>query len=391
MKLLLPASVALLAACNDFTPHVGPLLPMCSQPDASADATSPAIVAGYVITGGCPDAGHDAATNSLVANAGVAGNVLIADQLNNRVIIVDRAGDLLWQFGNGDNTPSTLSIVAPNDAELLPSGEVLMVGTGGQAGCDGGPCVDDRVLIVDYATKDIVWQFGGHAEGTLGSGELKGPSSARLVPTASGDHVLIADQGNGRVVEVVRATGHTFWVYPDPDDAGDYECSPQTAERLATGNTLIANQGTNLVVEVTPAKKIMWQYPKIIDVAALSFPSSASRLPGGHTLIADTNNNRVLELDENSDIVWSYVSAQGTVPNPTSAIRLQNGHTLVTLLAVNQVIEVDHATPPNLVYSHGQSGVAGVRAGQLNMPYDAKVVGDYTGITSPTLDASAGQ
>jgi hypothetical protein len=391
--------LSLLSACSDFTPGVGRLLPTCPVADGATVDAAPSgsgtygSYGGYATTGqGCFDAGSDAASNSILANAGVTGNVLIADQLDNRVIVVDRQGNILWQFGNGDSVPGPSSIVAPNDAELLPTNEVLMAGTGtpvgGEPGCRPGGCVDDRVIIVDYSTKQIVWQFGGHAGGS-GSGQLTGPTSAVLVPTASGDHVLISDQGNGRVVEVDRTSKQIVWQFPRRGDGGSYTCSPQSAERLLTGNTLIADQGGNRIVEVSPPGEIVWQYPEVINVAALNFPSSASRLPDGHTLIADTNNNRVLELDDQKNIVWSYLTITRTplgnasLATPTSAVRLANQHTLVTLIEEDQVIEVDHATSPNVVYTHGELGVAGGLPGLLNQPYDAKVVGDFTGLTSP--------
>ena len=53
------------------------------------------------------------------------GNVLIADQFNNRVIEVDGLGHIVWSFGNGSSVPGPTSVVAPNDAERLPSGKKL--------------------------------------------------------------------------------------------------------------------------------------------------------------------------------------------------------------------------------------------------------------------------
>jgi hypothetical protein len=38
---------------------------------------------------------------------------------------------------------------------------------------------------------------------------------------------------------------------------------------------------------------------------------------------------------------------------------------------------------PRDVFSQGQIGVAGTGFDELNAPYDAKVVGDYTGLTAP--------
>jgi hypothetical protein len=37
----------------------------------------------------------------------------------------------------------------------------------------------------------------------------------------------------------------------------------------------------------------------------------------------------------------------------------------------------------NIVFTQGEIGVAGNGFDELNAPYDAKVVGDYTGLTPP--------
>src|SRR5579859_1141584 len=57
------------------------------------------------------------------------GNILIADQFNNRVIEVDPGGHILWSFGRGPNDFSTHSIIGCNDAKRVGI-LTLMAGTG---------------------------------------------------------------------------------------------------------------------------------------------------------------------------------------------------------------------------------------------------------------------
>jgi hypothetical protein len=58
----------------------------------------------------------------------VEGQVLIADQFNNRVIEVNQAGDIIWHFGLGPQDVSAASIIGTNDAERV--GDLtLMAGT----------------------------------------------------------------------------------------------------------------------------------------------------------------------------------------------------------------------------------------------------------------------
>jgi hypothetical protein len=70
-------------------------------------------------------------------------------------------------------------------------------------------------------------------------------------------------------------------------------------------------------------------------------------------------------------------------------VRLRNGHTLISDQYNHRVIEVNRAK--RIVRTFGKLGSPGYNAtsvadGGLNSPYDAKRVGDYTGLTPPFGD-----
>ena len=102
-------------------------------------------------------------------------------------------------------------------------------------------------------------------------------------------------------------------------------------------------------------------------------------------MITDQNNSRVIEVSPDGNVVWEYVTnlQPGSVamPQPTRAVRLKDGNTLISNQFDDQVIEVDPSG--NIVFSQGQIAVAGTGFNELNAPYDAKVVGDDTGLTPP--------
>ena len=332
------------------------------------------------------DGGSNAVTSS------VSGNVLIADQLNNRVIEVTRSGTIVWQFGDGTSTPGPTSIVGPNDAERIPgTGWPLMAGTGTPpgAGCDNpgnAGCTDYRVLIV-ATDGSIVWQYGAGDGGTaFDGGLLNGPATARYIPATdkTGFHVLIADNGNQRVIEVDQSK-KLVWSYQPTGGYGGYGLAgPNSAERLANGNTLITDQAGNYVVEVTEGGTTAWHYGSG-DAGTLSAPAFASRLAGdGGTLITDSNHQRVI-LVRGQAIAWTYWTGSrlGYFGNstPTRAVRLANGHTLVTESFYNQVVEI--APDGGVLYTHGALDIAGNSGNLLSQPYDSKLIGDYTGLTDP--------
>jgi hypothetical protein len=108
-------------------------------------------------------------------------------------------------------------------------------------------------------------------------------------------------------------------------------------------------------------------------------------LPNGNTLITDGNNNRILEVTPAGQIAWEYLTntQPGSIaaPQPSRAVRLKNGHTLISNQFDDQVIEVD--TKGKIHFTQGQIAAPGNGFNELNAPYDAKVVGDYTGLTAP--------
>jgi hypothetical protein len=88
--------------------------------------------------------------------------------------------------------------------------------------------------------------------------------------------------------------------------------------------------------------------------------------------------------------VTNLESGSNPAPLPTRAVRLENGDTLISDQFNHRVIRVDHAMAARLEASYGnlnQVGFGTINASQgLNAPYDAKVVGDYTGLTPPFAD-----
>src|ERR1700732_2074901 len=99
------------------------------------------------------------------------GNILIADQFNNRVVEINRNHQVVWQFGNGSAVAGPHSVVGTNDAQRVGP-FTLISGTGTPAGADPSctnpnGCLDNRVFFVAPDGK-IIWQYG--QTGVAGSG-----------------------------------------------------------------------------------------------------------------------------------------------------------------------------------------------------------------------------
>ena len=317
-----------------------------------------------------------------------SGDILIADQFNNRVIEINpKTHKIVWQFGDGSDTPGPHSIVGTNDAERV--GELTLIsGTGtppGMPGCSNttSGCPDNRVIVVNE-NGQIIWQYGqdGGVSGA-GPGQLNTPVAATFLP--NGD-VLITDQANQRVIEV-NFQKQIVWQYGTTGVTGaaaNFLNNPNSAELLENGHILIADENNNRVLEVNRKQQIIHIFSAGNTVSGTAF---ASRLENGHTLITDSNNSRIVEVDEHDNVVWQFFTNTRansiSMPLPTRAVRLHNGNTLISDQFNNQVIEVDRLK--QIVFTQGMLGTTGAGSGfdQLNGPYDAKVVGDFTGLTEP--------
>jgi hypothetical protein len=353
---LLIASVAFAACSSEAT-----------APARAVPANAPAVAAEI-------DANHSAT------------RYLIADQFNNRVIEVTSTGNIVWHFGIGPNDVSERSIIGVNDAQRV--GDLtLMAGTGAPPGtepaCPNG-CPDNRVILVDRSGH-IVWQYGQFGVTGAGPNQLSSPVQNTFLP--NGD-VLITDQGNQRIIEVTPRH-RIVWQYGMTGVAGagpDQLDSPNSAELLSNGHILISDENNNRAIEVTRRHVIVATYTAHGTVSGVAF---ASRLPNGHTLITDSNNSRAVEVDAHDNVVWQFVTnteaGSNPSPLPTRAVRLANGSTLISDQFNHRVIVVDH--DGRITRTFGTLNMPGFGTANtmqgLNGPYDAKVIGDFTGLTPP--------
>lgn len=320
-----------------------------------------------------------------------ARDILIADQFNNRVVEVNPATHaVVWHFGNGSDIPGPHSVVGTNDAERIGP-FTLISGTGtppGLPGCSDvvNGCPDNRVFFVG-PFGNIIWQYGQAGVTGAGFNQLNTPVQALFTqdfPHHPGPSVLIADQGNQRII-VVNLAHKIVWQYGTTGVSGNGPNqlnNPNSGEVLENGHVLIADENNNRVIEVTTGGTIVKTFTAGGSVSGAAF---ASRLPNGDTLISDSNNNRIVEVDRNDHVVWQYFTnlqvGSNPSPLPTRAVRLENGDTLISDQFNDRVIEV--TMTGKIVFQQGALNVPGNGFNQLNGPYDAKVIGDFTGLTPP--------
>ena len=152
------------------------------------------------------------------------GSTLIVESGNHRVIQVNAAGSIVWQFGvTGSAGAGTTKVNSPLKATRLHNGNTLIIDTG-----------NNRVIEV-RPNKQIARTFAAG---------LNAPHAATRLPNGN---TMIADTGNHRVVEysaqgqLVRSLAIGELVYD--------------VESLANGNTLIA--AGNTIAEYSPQGQLL--------------------------------------------------------------------------------------------------------------------------------------
>ncbi len=207
--------------------------------------------------------------------------------VDNRVLLVDPFGNIVWQygrFGQSGSGPDLLNTPVQNT--WLPDAHILITDQ-----------ANNRIIEVNLAKK-IVWQYPG--SNTNAADQLDGPNSAELLENG---HILIADQGNSRAIEVTRGD-HIVRTFT----AGGTVSIVAFASRLDNGDTLLTDSGNSRAVEVDAHDNIVWQYSTDTDPLSVAapLPTRAIRLRDGDTLISDQFNNRVIRVSPAGQIVASY-------------------------------------------------------------------------------------
>src|SRR3989442_13594396 len=100
--------------------------------------------------------------------------------------------------------PGPGAIIGLNDAERLSGGLTLLAGTGIPSGSQSYPkgCNDNRVIVVNQQGQ-IVWQYGQAGVKSSGPNQLNPPLFAIQLPNRN---IMVVDQANNPVIEIDRSS-----------------------------------------------------------------------------------------------------------------------------------------------------------------------------------------
>jgi outer membrane protein assembly factor BamB len=284
--------------------------------------------------------GSVAVSQPKAEDARTSHRIVVADYSKRRIAIVDAKGKIEWEYKIGDL----------HDLHTLPGGNLLFQTS------------FTRIVEVDPRTSKIVWEYDAkksngnegkpvevHAFQRLANGATmiaeSGPAriievdrdgtllrqiklqvanprphgDTRLVRKLENGHYLVCHESQGAVREYDSA-GKVVWDYAVPlfgqKPRGGH--GPEAwgnavfaALRLPNGNTLISTGNGHSVIEVTPAKEIVWHLKQDdLPGIKLAWVTTLQVLPNGHIVIgnchAGPKNPQIIEITREKRVVWSF-------------------------------------------------------------------------------------
>ncbi len=167
---------------------------------------------------------------------------------------------------------------------------------------------------------------------------------------------ILTRQGRTAVVEIDRESKKVIWKYDSAQSNGNQgkRVEVHGFQRLAGGDTMIAESGTARIIEVGRDGKLNKEIPLVVSRPnAHSDTRLVRKIRGGNYLVAHEADGMVREYDgETGKVVWDYAipmfgrkAKKGHGPEAFgnqcfAAIRLPNGNTLIATGNGHSVIEV---------------------------------------------------
>jgi DNA-binding beta-propeller fold protein YncE len=274
--------------------------------------------------------------------------LLVADPVRHVAVEIDRAGKILWQFGETKHPARDIDhLSSPSSFTRTEDGRRVIADTR-----------NHRVLLLDADGTDCQMV---HHDGTF-----RDPVYAVLLDNGN---CLVCDTGNKRVIELDQQ-GYIVWHYGAPVVSRRLLSYPRSVDINGSGGYLIADTAHDRIIELVDEQVSEIPFK---GEPGLFWPRCARKLPSGSLLIADARNQRIVE-----------VSADGQVLNQLSRIDLDGQHELqdphdVRMLANGRLLITDSSQ--DLVVVTDWSGrvyltVGGNGSGILNDPHSAQQLED---------------
>ena len=288
------------------------------------------------------------------ARPGLPGYLLIADRGNNRILVVDPRGNVVWRFPGPADVAAGRVLHFNDDTFVEPGGRALIANEE-----DYG-----AVVSVGIASRAITLLFGdpGHLGG--GRTRLNYPDDAYGLDSGG---FTVADAYNCRILfvrdhAIVRqygAAGHCL--HDPPRHFGAVNGDTPTPY----GGVLVSEIPGHWIDAINANGSLRWSVQ-----APVAYPSDPQPLPGDRVLLADYSNpGHVIVMDSRGHVSWRYGPAAGeaALNHPSLAMELPNGDVAVNDDYRDRVVVIDPRSG-EIVWQYGHTDHAGTGPGYLNTP-----------------------
>ena len=187
--------------------------------------------------------------------------------------------ELVWQYGTAGIQTFRGGVLDEPDKSFKFNDHEVVINDGN----------DRLVKVVDQNTNQVVWEYGEYHKIGNAPGVLQGNTSVR--PINNGGQFLITETLANRVILVDRATKNVVWQYVKPDAKW-----LQNVSVAPDGSFVLEDRQKGEVFAVNRDGKIIWDLFKLSDGNSISYPTDTAVLDNGHVLIAESGRHRVVEV-----------------------------------------------------------------------------------------------
>lgn len=233
-----------------------------------------------------------AITLAIFLAAPVRGQHRLVTQGNDKLVILGRDGKIEWEMPWG----------GIHDVHVLPGGNVMT-----QQG-------SSKIVEIDLADCQVVWTYDSAAS----NGNAGKPVEVHSFQPLGDGHVMIAESGPARIIEVDRAGKLLHEVRLKVDHPHPHT-DTRLVRKLNDGHYLVCHEGDGAVREYDATSNVVWEYsipffgkapkPGHGPEAFGNKCFAAVRLPSGNTLISTGNGHSVIEVTPQKEIVWQIEQA----------------------------------------------------------------------------------